>query len=331
MRRLLVALCFICLAVWGAQAQDDSESDENGNNVMCELLAFYELAQFSEAYDAETKSSYAILANVQGPQNPECQEAATETEPERQIPVAATLQSDEWYEIEDVGCRVIVTGSDRLAFRVAIVGEGLQGLSVDVYFAGESQKAEMDPTGYIFGDSDPPTKVSSNHGRLFPLGSTYFDVTVDDQTFRLRWNREGKAYRDFMLECLDRQADADTPIDLEEGAWYQLRGEECVLVLSQLGENFNVQVVGDYSDKDFIEVTLPGETAPAAFDGELIDVVDAGPDFGELPFRRQWISGENFPKGAYIIMATIKGVEYKFVWDRKNLEYDTVHVVCLEQ
>ena len=209
MRRLIIAIGIIGLSLLGAAAQDDAESEADLETTMCETLALYELVQYSDAIDEEKKSNYKLQGMALAMVYPQCNEAAPAAEPERKLPVTAVLENDTWHELEEVGCQAIVTASSELYFEMAVGGEGLDGLSVDVYFAGESQKAEMDQMLYLIDKTDPPAKIVGKYGKVFPLGVYYFDVTVDDKTIRLQWNREGKAYRFFGLECPDRQTDAD--------------------------------------------------------------------------------------------------------------------------
>ena len=323
MRILLIALCFISLLVLRAAAQDDAESEENLEATMCEMLALYELVQYSDAIDEEKKSNYKLQGLALAMVYPQCNEPAPPAEPERQLPVTAVLENDEWYELEEVGCQVIVTASGELYFEVAVIGERLEGLSADVYFAGESQKAEMDQTLYVIDKNDPPAKVIGKYGKVFPLGIYYFDVTVDDKTLRLQWNREGKAYRFFELECLDRQPDASLPMVFQEDARYVLGGDECLLRLDQVGDNFNVLTIGEKLDEIFVDVTLPGENAPAAFDGEVADLMIEG-----YPVNHKWIAGDIFPTGRYKIVVTIKDEAYEFAWERKDRQYDSIQVGC---
>ncbi|MCY4061493.1 MAG: hypothetical protein OXG53_03915 [Chloroflexi bacterium] len=323
MRNLFYAICLMGLLALGVAAQDDAESEEDPDAAVCEMLALYELVQYSDEIDDEKKSNYKLQGLVLGLGYPQCNEPAPQSEPDRRLPVTAVLENDEWYELEAVGCQAIVTAVGELNFQAAVIGERLEGLSVDVYFAGESQKAEMDQTLYMIDKNDPPGKVIGKYGKVFPLGVYYFDVTIDGKTFRLQWNREGKAYRFFALECLDRQRDANLPMALQEDAWYFLGGDECMLRLDQVGENFNVLTIGEKLDRIFVDVTLPGENAPAAFDGEGTDLMIEG-----YPVNHKWIAGEIFPTGRYEIVVTIEGDAYEFAWERKDHQYDSLQVGC---
>lgn len=313
---------FGLLLALGAAAQDDAESEENLETTMCEMLAMYELVQYSDAIDEEKKSNYKMQGLALSLVYPQCNEPAPAPEPERRIPVSAVLENDEWYDLEAVGCQAIVTATGDLPFFAMVTGEGLAGLSVDVFFAGENQSVEMDRIVYDIADNALPARVAAKYGKVFPLGIYLFDITIDDQIFRLQWNREGKAYRYFVLECPDRQPDADASMVLEGEAEY-LIADQCVLLLDQVGENFNTQASGDYVDEVVIDVILPGESVPASFDGALTDVLDSG-----YPTRRQWISGESFPAGRYEVMVTIQDQQYNFAWERSDPEYDSIHVVC---
>ena len=181
----------------------------------------------------------------------------------------------------------------------------------------------MDQTLYVIDKNDPPARVIGKYGKVFPLGIYYFDVTVDDKTLRLQWNREGKAYRFFELECLNRQPDANLPMVLQEDAWYLLGGDECMLRLDQVGDNFNVLETGERTNQVSVDVTLPGESAPAAFDGEVADLMIEG-----YPAIHKWITGESFPTGRYKIVVTIKDEAYEFAWERKSQQYNGIQTGC---
>ena len=72
---------------------------------MCEMLAMYELVQYSDAIDEEKKSNYKLQGLALAMVYPQCNEPAPPAEPERQLPVTAVLENDEWYELEEVGCQ----------------------------------------------------------------------------------------------------------------------------------------------------------------------------------------------------------------------------------
>ncbi len=332
MMRLLCILSLALLTACGAAPQEEAASEESEPVDMCELLAFYELAQYSNDVDDEARSKYMLLSVAMKPLFSECQEAVSSDSsgalPATEIPVTVLLENDEWYELDEVGCRAMVAAHGELLFFAGVTGDSLEGLALDIYFAGESQPVEMDQIIVTTeADSGIPMKVFTKRGRVFPLGLYTFDVHVDDETLRLHWNRESKVHRAFLLECPGRTPRAaDSPMPLHEGAMHPFAGVECALLLDKVGENLNVQVSGDYIDEASVEVFLPGETAPIAFDGEVKDLLH-----GKTPFRRQWLEGEEFPTGAYNIVVTFEGVEYKFTWERTGAEYDNVHVVCVNR
>ena len=331
MKGLLCVLVTLLLAACGAAPQQQVATEEGEGVDMCELLAFYELAQYRDDIDDEAKSNYKMLAESKKPLFPDCQEITEGAVPGVEMPVRAVMEEDKWVELEEVGCRAIVNAHGNFYFAVSVIGEGLQGLAADVYFPGESQAVEMDmiTTAYT-PDTGDPLRAYIVPGRVFPLGAYYFDVHVDDQSLRLRWNRKSKVYRAFSLDCPDRPPrPADLPMIVEEGVAHQFADASCSLSLNHVGENFNSLVSGDYNDTTTIDVILPGETAPALFDGELIDVLQGRTR--EFPFRRHWLEGEDFPDGTYDIRVTFEGVEYRFAWDRTSSEYDSIHVQCLNQ
>lgn len=332
MMRLLCILSLALLTACGAAPQEEDAGEESEPVDMCELLAFYELAQYSDDVDDEARSKYMLLSVAMKPLFSECQEAVSSDSsgalPAVELPITTLLENDEWYELDEVGCRAMVAAHGELLFFAGVTGDSLEGLALDIYFAGESQPVEMDQTVVTTAaDSGIPMKIFTKRGRIFPLGLYTFDVHVDEKTLRLQWNRESKVHRAFLLECPGRAPRAaDMPMIVHEGAMHLFAGDECTLLLDTVGENFNVQVSGDNNDEASVDVFLPGETAPIAFDGEVKDVLH-----GKTPFRRQWLEGEEFPTGAYNIVVTFEGVEYKFTWERTGAEYDNVHVVCVNR
>lgn len=332
MKRLLCVLGLLLLAACGAAPQENALREQSEEIDTCELLAFYELAQNRNDIDEASKGNFKVLAAGMNSLFPDCQVDfagdSSASMPKVVIPVTAVLEDDEWHELDEVGCRAIVTGYGELLFMTMVIGEGLQGLAVDVYFPGKSQPVEMDLTSLWYMPAEgAPKRVSWKRGKVFPLGAYYFDVRTDDRTLRLQWNRLSRAQRLFALECPGRPPRAgDMPMIVEEGALHLFAGDVCTLQLESLGEKFNVQVSGDYNDELSATVILPGETAPAAYDGEVHDVMHNG-----SPLRRHWLAGEDFPMGTYDIRVNFDGVEYKFAWDRSSAYYDKIHVFCLSE
>ena len=332
MIRLLCILGLALLAACGAAPQEEAASEESEPVDMCELLALYELAQYSDDIDDEARGNYKLLATTMKPLFSECQEVASSDAsaalPEVELPVTTLLANDEWYELDELGCRATVSAHGELLFWVFVEGESLEGLAVDMYFPGESQPVEMDQIVVATStDTGIPIKVSRKLGRIFPLGLYIFDVHVDEKTMRLQWNRESKVHRAFLLECPGRTPRAaDMPMVVHEGAMHLFADDECTMLLGTVGENFNVQVSGDYVEGASIDVILPGETVPISFDGEDEDLAN-----GKSPYRHQWLEGEDFPTGAYDIVVTVDGGEYAFVWERTGSDYDNVKVACLDR
>ena len=145
MRNLFYAICLMGLLALGAAAQDDAESEEDLNAAMCEMLALYELVQYSDEIDDEKKSNYKLQGLALSLVYPQCNEPAPPAEPDRRLPVTAVLENDEWYELEAVGCQAIVTAVGELNFQAAVIGERLEGLSCGCLFGWRKPKGGNGP------------------------------------------------------------------------------------------------------------------------------------------------------------------------------------------
>ena len=250
---------------------------------------------------------------------------ATMTDSDDTTENIVVLENDKIHTIQPEGCVVAVDTRYEKDFNLFIVGNGQDGLSVDVYLPGESEPLVMDETYEYTADIGVPLPVRNEWaiGDEFPLGTYTFDVHIDGNTHRFQWNREDEDYRNFALTCNREGVDDESLGVLADNERAPIPETDCLVWTEAWDEDFNLIVIGENQDGMAVEVYFPGEIQPEAMDGVSANEFDDG-----MPYRIEWIDGRHFPLGLYNIELTIDEQSHHLKWQREEDDINTFVVEC---
>ena len=111
------------------------------------------------------------------------------------------LEDNDTRVIADSECFIKTEAWDE-DFNVVIIGEPQDGISVSVYFPGEIRAEAMDDVFRDEFDDGTPYRVEWIEGRFFPLGLYNIEVTIEDEVYAYKWQREGSEINTIEVECI---------------------------------------------------------------------------------------------------------------------------------
>lgn len=98
----------------------------------------------------------------------------------------------------------------------------------------------------------------------------------------------------------------------------------CGIMIDDFNEtDFNVLTGGHGLDGIQVDVYFPGENQAVEMDVVQTDITQSG-----VPFRQEWLEGDEFPLGDYLFEVHIDGETFHFIWRRADQAMNTFSLVC---
>ena len=116
------------------------------------------------------------------------------------------LEDEETRLITGTGCFIETEAWDE-DFNVIIIGEPQDDISVAVYFPGEIRPETMDDDYADTVEDGTRYRVEWISGSDFPLGLYNIEVTIEDEVYPFKWQREDEDVNSVTIECI---ADEDS-------------------------------------------------------------------------------------------------------------------------
>lgn len=238
--------------------------------------------------------------------------------------VIAVLERNSMHFLDEF-CSVMITDQFDTPFNVTVTGTERDGMSVDVYLPGESDPAAVSETRLDMLEGSIPIRIEWIAGEAFPLGTYTFDAHKDDATFRFEWLRQDENDYSFMFSCSGAQGFEDVLARLTDGDSYYFEEAGCALWIDAFEADMNIVVAGPDPEAIALDLYFPRENQPRAPDDALRDEFENG-----TKYRGEWISGDDFPLGAYNIVLHAGGNSYRVTWERLDPDYNLIFVRCEE-
>ena len=358
MNKLLAALTILFLIASAVAAQDWRKDPASANSYNCDLVDALAEQHGSENILKSDSGDVTALSDFLFSLFPECPRwgdvaldddisnshiaELVASEAMETIVALYDLVSHEWGEPE---CSILIDDFYDSGFTVLYGGHAPDGVSIDVYFPDSQQPETMDRVVNDVTASGAPVRIERLYGDEFPLGLYAFDVHVDYETYHFMWNRSKQSMNTVSLSCLDRdlltstapRRDDITSADrvlLEDGEPYEWGEPECsILVRANFEGEFNVIIAGHGQDGLAVDVFVPGAGHALKMDQTYYDVravQEIGAAEGYAPFRTEWKWGD-FPPGVYEIDVHIDGEVFPFKWQRGDLAFNTIDLLCLDR
>lgn len=253
-------------------------------------------------------------------------------EPETELAVIAVLDDHETHSIDAADCSVSARDRFDEDLNVSLAGVNQESMSVDVYLPGASEPLDMPHVNSyeteVYGVA-LPVRTEWALGRYFPLGRYTFDLHIHDQSYRFQWLRRDEAVNTIVVACLDPTSEEATEngilAELEDGEIYSFLASDCTLETSDFAGEVDLKLLVSADDMDSVEVRLfyPGELSAIELDNVTNMVEESG-----TPYRVEFVKGETFPTGVYVIEVLMNDELYRFNWNRQDDGFKTVAFIC---
>lgn len=236
-------------------------------------------------------------------------------------------EAQQWGEPE---CSIMVSDDFDGEFNVIIEGHGQDGLAVDVFVPGAGQALKMDQILY---DVRKEFHIGVTEGPLphraewkwgdFPLGEYEFDVHIDDEVFRFKWQRGDPSFNTLNLVCLGRAAGNDAQRRLKDAEKFLISDTGCTVGNYAWGDDFSLAIFTEDQDGVDLDIVFPGES-----EAKATGQVDRGELEDGTPYRVKWIDGASYSKGVYRLLITIGERDFTYEWDRQRRDFMSAFVSC---
>ena len=243
----------------------------------------------------------------------------------------AQLKDNELYAIDGPDCNVVTLERSDTDLGVSFAGAWQDRVSVDIYLPGESRAIAL-PNVHDYeleaNDITFPVYTAWADPGDYPLGRYYFDLHIDDVTYRFGWLRQDAAINTITVTCVELAlhglTDAELTTRLKDGDAYELAGGACLIATAKLTEDMlSVLVTAEDLDNSKVQVTYPGMRNPI----QMTHVDELLSPEGE-PLRVEGIFAEEHPLGAYLITVSVHEQAYHLLWDREEHAYKTIILNC---